>query len=199
MAIVYVTGPVLHYISFPGQTTASFLGTAEFSPRYRIPKFYKKVVNDLSGAFVPFDNIYQGQMAQIVTELNRYNESIYALIAAGPRYGQGALANPRGAEGSLDIGAKVMGNSCFFTLYLQFPFSGTANSPPAEGMPGLYRFPLTILKSEDAPQMGTKDRKISLMFEANNIYYPASTGGALAGGFFLYDNTTGGVTLPPPN
>lgn len=195
MASVYhVTGPVYHYVVFPyAPTVAEFLGTSEVAPKARIRRAYKPVMNDLGGQLIPLERIYQGQEAQIVTALNRYDEAVYTKLAQAPRYGGGAApVFIRGANGPLDCGALVQQNSAYFTLILQFPFAGTVNQPSANSMPAVYRFPVCSPEQDDFNQLGTIERNTFMAITAQRFYNPVT------GTFVTYDNTTGGVTLPTP-
>lgn len=191
-AFTYVTGPVYQYVVFPyAPTVAQFLGTSEVAPKARLRRGYKPVFNDLGGQLMPLDRIYQGQEAQIVSALNRYDETVYSLIAAAPRNGGGVAPQlARGANGFLDIGALVNQNNCYFTYILQFPFAGTVNQPA--NLPAVYRFLACIPEQDDFNQLGTMERQTYLAITAQRYRDPVT------GTFTTYDNTTGGVTLPAP-
>lgn len=197
MADTYVTGPVHHYCVFPyNPTQAFYLGTAQIAPKVRIRRALKPVFNDLGGQLLPFERILQGEEAQIITPLNRYNESVYRLISAFPR-----MTGIRGRQGPLDTGVKMQGNGCFFSLILQFPFAGTANDVPVatEQLPPVYRFPVCQSEQDEFTTMGTDAFEKMLAITAARFFTPASGGSGIAGGFITYFNDLGGISLPTPN
>lgn len=199
MANTQVTGPVHHYVTFPyNPGTAFYLGTAKVAPKVRIQRAYKKVFNDLTGQLLPFERIFQGEEGQIISPINRFNQSVYGLIAAAPRQGLTGSYSP-GSHGPLDIGAKVYQNSCFFGLILQFPFAGTANSPSSEGMPVCYYFPVCVDETDDFTSLGTAEEEIMMAFTAQQAYFPFTGSNTPLGGTLLYTNSLGGIALPTPN
>lgn len=199
MANTQVTGPIHHYLLLPynaGQ--AVYLGTAKVAPKIRIQRAYKKVFNDLTGQLLPFERIFQGEEAQIISPLNRFNQQVYALIASAPRQGApGSTA--AGSHGPLDIGAKVYQNSCGFGLILQFPFASTVNSPAGEGMPVCYYFPVCVSEVDDFTSLGTAEEEIMLAITAQQGYIPFTGSTSPLGGTVLYTNSLGGIALPTPN
>lgn len=130
---IHVTGPVSHYIGFPGNpTTGYFLGVSKTFPRIRINNNYMPIMMEQSGYVTPFDLSYQGKEGKILTTLNMFETTTAYLMGCAPRYGGGNLALGAGLESYRDTGALLLGDQCRFVLYLQFPFNQTANNPAAE-------------------------------------------------------------------
>jgi hypothetical protein len=194
-AVFHVTGPVWHYVVFPyTPTVAEFLGTSEVAPRVRIKRAYKPVMNDIGGQLMPLERIYQGQECQIVTALDRYDEAVYAKIAAAPRSNLGPVAVPRGTNGFYDTGALVQQNSGYFTLILQFPFASTINQPVGNGMPLVYNFPICVPEQDDFNSLGTAERQTYLAITACRKYDTT----VVPPRMITYTNTAG-VALPNPS
>lgn len=126
----HVTGPIAHYISFPGDnSTAYLLGTSVVTPRIRIDRAYLPVMMEQGGYALPFDLSYQGKEAKILTKLNYFETQTAYLLGCSPRYGRSKLALGRGLDSYLDNGALVLGNQGYFCLYLVFTFADTPNAP----------------------------------------------------------------------
>ena len=59
----HVTGAIHHYVTYPGQATALYLGTCETSPQVAFQELYKDVHNDVTGPSLPAQRIENGEMA----------------------------------------------------------------------------------------------------------------------------------------
>lgn len=202
MAQPYVTGPALLYVgvtsSSPGGTSnkAVFLGTAEQSPVIEIRPDYEPVFNDLRGSKKPFDLAFEGEEAFTFADLTRWNESVYAALAARPRavsaLGAGGavagglgLAPTRGVNIAGDIGTLQLTENQSFTLWVVFPY---ASKPAMASMPAGYRFPFTVFEGPDLLKpLGTRPRKIHVVFHHMAGFNPAT------GAFFTYDTNTAGL------
>lgn len=200
-----VTGPILHFVGFPGDESSPqfwFLGTSRQTPKIRVDRSYLPIMFENGGYTLPMDLAYQGKQAKIITQLNLFDPQIYYGLSCSPRYTRTNLALGRGLDSFRDNGSLMLGNKGYFSLYLMFPFSGTVNSPtdaayfPSSGvnfsMPKIYRFPACMIEYDD--QVGGSDaQELTLAIHAQRIYYPRGKyknvfGSTLAGGFFLYDN-----------
>lgn len=183
MAQVYCTGPALFYVQFPGESTPKFLGTAEREPSIDIRPAFSPVLNDLGGQRVPFDMIYDGEEAFVSGLINRFNESVYAQLAARPAH----LAGRRGNNISGEIGTLMVQEGKAVTLWVQFPY--VAKAAMLGGlMPAGYRFRAAYLEGPDALRpLGTTARKIGMMFHAIRIF------SAVDGSFALYDHDMTGL------
>ncbi len=195
-AMTHVTGPNFVFLNFPTlSSTVFFLGTCQVAPRMRINRAYKPVMNDLGGQLLPFERISQGQEGQLIMQLNRFDQAVYAKLADTPRFN---AVLPRGSDGFLDIGAKVHDNGCYCQVIIQFPFAGTINSPGGDAMPTVYRFVQCIPEQDDFDVLGTDAEDVMIAITATRQYQPLSVSGAYAGGFITYTNDLGGLTLPTP-
>jgi hypothetical protein len=186
MAQLYSTGPAHAYVGIigpgGGTTAVSYLGTCEDAPRIELRPMWDPVFNDLGGK-VPFDESFQGEEAFVNLDLNRYNEGVYAALAARPRPGQGT----RGTMVFGDVGALALTENYVFTLLIQFPYAVKAVMA-AGGMPGGYRFPATVLAGPDQLfPLGTKPRKVNLMFHAIRVFNIQDQS------FVLYDHNLSGL------
>ena len=195
MAKLYTTGPA-HLFVGPtiyslGQLglTASlqYLGTAEYAPNIQIRSGWEPVHNDIGGKIIPFDQSYQGEEGFTFVDLNRYNEIVLARIQARPRPHFGNPQPPRGHTYPGDIGSLMIQEAMAYSVVVYFPY---AAKPAMAGMPPAYRFPFSwLLGPDDLKEMGTKPRKIGLVFYHGRGFNPQN------GEFLLYDNTL--PQLPP--
>jgi hypothetical protein len=60
-------------------------------------------------------------------------------------------------------------------------------------MPDGYRFPAAFLQSDDLPELGTKARKISLVFHCLRTFDPTVTTVYGTGRFLLFDDDMTGL------
>lgn len=177
MAQLYCTGPAHIYAAPPGALGAlSYLGTCEDAPVIRINAEFEPVRNDIGGKRKPFDMQYQGEDALISIDLNRYNESVYSLLAARP-----AGASPRGSDVLTDIGTLVMTEGAQSAIVVQFPFVAKA-SMVAGGMPPGYYFPTCVTIAPEELRQGTRPKKVNMVFYAWSQWSPVTQG------FLLYSN-----------
>ncbi len=204
MARVQVTGPVLHFINFVGDPSHIwFLGTSKVTPRIRVDHAYAPVHMEQGGKMLPFDLVYQGKQAKIITQINYFDSTVAYLLGCSPRYGYSKFALGRGLVSWKDIGSLSLGNKAYFTLYLAFPFANTVNNPTVStqtpvnnvpfDMPVVYRFGACQIEYEDVIG-GTGAQELSLAINVQPIYYSRSKyksvfqDSALAGGMYVYDH-----------
>ena len=207
MATLQVPGPILHFVNFSGDpSTYWFLGTAKETPLLRIDRAYMPINMEQGGDMLPFDLAYQGKTAKIVTEINYVDYTIAYLLGCSPRYGFSKFALGRGLDSYRDIGSLALGNKCYFSLFLVFPFATTINdtgfrNPPTNtplggspfSLPQVYRFPACQIEY-DEQSGGTGGQELTLAINAQRIFYSRAkykntfNGSPLAGGFFLYDH-----------
>lgn len=197
MAQLWVTGPAHIYFAFPngsgGQNTPVYFGTCEDAPYIEIIPHYEDVRNSIGGT-VPFDKSYQGELALIDLDLNRYNEGVYATLAARPRAGAGG--GPRGTNVAGDVGTLMLTEGFCTGVYVKFDY-GAAGAAPKQafiggGMPFGYHFPFCVPAGPDKLKgLGTTPRKTNVMLFALRGFNPATQT------FTLYDNIT--TALPAIN
>jgi hypothetical protein len=193
MAQTYVTGAIHHYVSFGAKADGTllragpvYLGTAENRPLVEIQPAWEPVHNDLRGDVKPFDLIYQGEDAIVVTDLNRFNELVYQAMASRTQ-------NLLGQDTRLDTGALALANNVAFGLWLKFDFFGTIRAPAT--LPAGYYFPNVVLAGPDTlDQLGTRVRRTRCIFQAIGQYNPTTRG------FLLYGTDAGYFAgLPEPD
>ena|ERR1051326_8431687 len=189
-AQLWTTGPAHLYIgptnpSSPLTASALYLGTAEVAPQIEILAKYAPVFNDLAGSQVPFDTIFEGEMGHTFVELNRFNEATLAIAQNRPNH---FTSGTRGSNVGGDVGTLMLTEGKAFSVYVVFPY---ASKPAYAGMPAGYRFPFSVLLSPDRfTKLGTRERKVALIFEHLRGFYPAT------GVFGLYDNVVAGLPNP---
>lgn len=185
MAQLYSTGPAHLFVGAitTGGVTPFYLGTAEVKPQIEIVPQFEPVHNDLGGA-VPFDKSYEGEEAFIGADLNRYNEAVYAGLAARPNsLVPGAI---RGLNTALDVGTLMLTEGKNIVVWVVFPFFVKA-AMRAGGMPAGYRFPGCTVVGPDKLETGTRARKVHLLFHALRQWSPVT------GAFLLYDHNVSGL------
>ncbi len=180
-AKLQTTGPVYVFCGASPQ----YLGTAEREPRIQIRRRYSPVFNDMGGD-TPFDYQYMGEEAFVTVDLNRYDESVYAKIAAQPN---GDGSEERGSCKFGDLGTFMIQEARAFPLWLLFPYSQVK---PDQGTPPGYHFIETWLEGPDDLPVGTKARKTRLIFHAGRAFSVSPPTGV---DFNLYDTDMSG--LPP--
>lgn len=204
MARVQVTGPIWHFVQFPGDTkNVWFLGTAKQTPKLRIDQAYSPIRLEQGGKILPFDLVYQGKQAKVLTQINYVDYSVAYALGCSPRYTRSRFALGRGLVSYRDIGSMALGNKGYFTLFLCFPFAGSVNDPPSSApspltfgafnMPLVYRFPACQIEHEEQVG-GTGEQEYLLGINVLPIFYQRAKykqtfkGSPLAGGLFLYDH-----------
>lgn len=180
MANLYVTGPAHIFVQLPGiagPQAYSYLGTAERYPKISIRPANEPVFNDIGGK-VPFDMAHMGEEAFVSADISRWNEPVYAALAARPRPGSGT----RGVNVAGDIGTLYVTEGFAYSLAVLFPYAAKLVYAAA-GMPAGYRFLSSYLVGPDELEpLGTTPRKIRLMWHCLRTYDPST------GSLFLYDH-----------
>lgn len=194
MAQLYSTGPVAVYVStgvtMPGADpyTAGvplFLGTAEAAPEIHVRPLFAPVNNDIGGA-LPFDYIFHGEEADIVVDLTRWNEGVYAACAARPNSQDGT----RGRFTSTDIGSLMATEGLTYGLWLNFPY--VSKAAYSVTMPAGYRFLSAFMIGPDTILPGTRANKRTCIFKAIRAFAPSD------GTLRLYDHDMTGLPAVPP-
>lgn len=173
----YVTGPAHVFVEVTGGV--AYLGTTERTPKILIRPAWEPLFNDIGGK-VPFDMSYEGEEAFISGDFNRFNESVYADMAARAS----ALSAPvRGIDTPGNIGALMLTEKLTINLWMLFPYTAKpAMNPAGNAMPSGYHFYATYLVGPDELEpLGTTPRKIRLIWHALRIF-------DAQGNFNLYDH-----------
>jgi hypothetical protein len=190
MAQQYVTGPCSIFVdtgSISGTTPPLFLGHSERGPRIQIRPQFSMTYVDLGGQKVPFDAVYDGEDAIVSADLTRWNEDVYTALAI--KSGVSGNAN-RGLDEPGDIGTLMVYEGAATQLWLKFPYSAKASMIT---MPDGYRFVAAILQTDDLPELGTKARKISLVWHCMRRFDPEVTNETGQGSFTLFDHDMTGL------
>lgn len=177
MAQLYCTGPAHLFLGVGG--AFSYLGTAEDAPKIELGPEFEPVLNDVTGKKKPLDMQYQGEDALISADLNRYSETVYAVLAQ--RFVRPAV---RGTSGLLDIGSLVLTESLGFQLAMQFPYAAKAAMAGGTGgpMPPGYLFNVVVPIGPEELTTGTKPKKIHVLLYSWPVWSPTA-------GTFLYTTT----------
>ena len=155
------------------------LGTAERSPQVLVRPSWSPVFNDISGPNVPLDLGFVGAEGFVISNLTRWNEAGYQLLASYPSYN-----SVRGFWGVDDVGTLQLTEEDALTVWILFPYS---IYPAYSTMPAGYRFPGAIpYGPEDMNQLGTQARRLGILFHC----LPAFDGTK----FTLYDNDMSAVS-----
>ncbi len=170
--------------------TPLFLGTCEDTPSIDWQPAYLPVPVDECGQTYPYDQLYDGQEADIVCTLNFWNEGVAEFLTA---YGAGGLINrgaPRGIDLDGYVGTLMATEGATVPIWLVFPYAGK----PQYGlnrMPVCYRFFSCRITHNGLRDLSTKPKKVLLAWRAQRLLMPGV-------GTFLYDNVLG-PNLPAPN
>lgn len=210
MASLYSTGPANLYVSvatvgssltmtdlltYPSKATTFFLGTCEKPPVISLEPAYLPIKADIGGPLLPYDHLFTGEIGIVSGVLNRFNEAVYAEIAARP-----TLLGTRGTYAAKDVGRPMMmsGPGRAFCLWVQFPYQAKTVYGSTGSMPKAYRFPGAILFGPDVVMPGTPSRR-ALTFWCGRVY-KASDGTWKVYDHLIADPNDGTNTLPavPP-
>jgi hypothetical protein len=185
------TGPALCFVQAAPSTvasgagvkpTATFLGAGETAPEIIEYRRYKDLVSDYGTR----GKIYQDRRALITVKLTYWREAAVSWISRAPSF-----ANPRGVEGSDDVGFITGVNDAAATLWVFF--SSIPEKPLFDGHPQGYRFPSTCLSGTPAllRKPGTGVNYVQISWEAVRVF-DAQSGTAL-----LYDHNMDAVKSLP--
>lgn len=169
-----------------------YLGTGEEGVDMDFGTHFSPLYEDEAGGEVPSERIYEGQEAWIWSDINVYNELLYAYMAsrtsAGifstPPFGVSA---PRGIDLEGDVGTLMAAEGATFPLWVVFPYAGKARFARNYMPPG-YRFFATSMENDKLP-VGNKARKVRAVWYAQRV----KAGGA----WCLYDHNMSGISTPP--
>lgn len=196
-AKLWCTGPAHVFISKAGKLVGTteireqgsplYLGTCEFSPAIRTFTVYEPVHSDTRGPRLPDDWLLGGEHAITRLDLTRWDEAVYARIAAKGTVADAQGTTARGTLAAKDIGAMVRRAKLTFILMVLFPYATTNFY---RGMPKGYRFPKSVLEEEAFDPVGTQARKLGLV-----IHSIAETQGN--GDLLLYDDDLETAALLP--
>lgn len=192
MAQQFVTGPVdifVNYGSLGGVVTPPlYLGYSERGPRMQVRPQYSSTYVDVGGQKIPFDSCYDGQDAIVSADMSRWNEDVYAAIAI--KSGASGNNSPAGIDDPGDIGTLMMHEGAAITVWLRFTHAAKL---AYSTMPAGYRFPIAMLQNDDHNELGTKPRKISLVFHCLREFDVTITNAYGAGRFTLFDHDMTGL------
>jgi len=193
MAQPYVTGPCSLWAGVGSGGSPVFLGHAERSPSIQVRPSFSPVFNDIAGQRVPMDYIYDGEEGMVSVDLTRYNEVVYAALAARPNPG-----GSRGVNVPGDIGTLVGIEGMAFQLWLNFPYAAKA-AMAFGAMPAGYHFYAAFLEGPDGLDgLGTTNRRLRLNFHCIRALISGENNLG-QGVFLLYDHDMTAVDRLPIN
>jgi len=188
-ALVRVSGPNDIYIGFKsnnGQTVSyTYFGTCEMVPQYEEKKNFAPVMNALSGAMLPFNELYQGTDWAVSMNLTRYDELVAQALKTAPFP---LVANTPGTDSYISRGS-LMYERFANEVVVVNTFYGTANAV-VNDLPG-YRFYVGLYMGGNPSPGGTLANQLAVTFLCRNIFDPSTRS------FSLYTNTL--PSLPAPN
>jgi len=163
-----------------------YLGTAEECPRVEIVRGWLPWYDDEQGTTLPADELYEAEESWVTADLTRYNETVYAAIAAV--ISRAALGGgSRGMNFPSDVGTSMVYEGFTYPLILQFPYVGKPIFA-VRGLPAGYRyFNATLAGPDRLETMGSQARKTRLVWRCRE--YLDLDSGAMA----LYDHAMVGV------
>lgn len=185
-AYVYDTGPVYVYARVPTPGIGPFvslgalsgtifhLGTAERFPQRREEAVWEPVFNDIGGK-VPFDESFQGETAQLVVDLNRFNQTVLDLIRRVPDHGRGLRSTALGGHTRLAVGALLLQNGMAFEMWAQHSHYDTINAV-ADLPPGRYYPACKYIGCYEEESSGTQPRKCRLVVEPKRVWNASTKG-----------------------
>jgi hypothetical protein len=138
---------------------------------------YADAFNALGGVGVPFEKVYQGEVAVVSANVNRWNAATYLALANRPRspYSGGA-ANPPGTNMGGDVGSMILTEGLNLGLTLQFQFGSKGSAPKpaliAQGLPDGYFFPAAIPVHDVLEPLGTMPEVLNITFACIRAYDP---------------------------
>lgn len=181
MASPHVNGPAhIYYAPFETNDWAYF-GTSESGVKLVNQKQYDPVMNDIAGPKVPMDETFASKISYIIAIMTRWDENVYQIMSNAPA---GNPLIPSIAPG--EIGALMFGQGGAFRLAIAAPYGGTFNDPLS------YVYYGVRLHQDEQEPLGTRHKKLPLIWEAKPVYVIASQS------FKIYDTVNPGLTLPTP-
>ncbi len=165
MAKVYSSGPCLIWAGVGPGKSPVFFGTAETEPYIDISPAFLPVFNDLGGKVKPFDKSSQGEDGSVLSEMNRFNEGVYQLMATRPN--PRAIGVPLGTTLLTDIGAIMNQEGLGFPLWVSFPNNAKA---AYSDMPAGYHFFSAWLEGPDHTRPGTRDLNRRCLWYCSRVF-----------------------------
>lgn len=171
MAQLWTTGAAHFWLGVgdslgQASTKPAYLGTCEGSPNIEVLPQYKDVQEDIAGE-VPTDVCYMGRRATITADFTRWNERTYEKAASVNPFSTNLLVDGNrpqlGYDFDTDIGTLILREGYSYQLFIAFPFQ---RKDKFRDMPPGYRFPCAFLDRESLYSLGSRPRKIRLVWHA---------------------------------
>jgi len=133
--IPYPTGTLINN----QQPMPFYLGSARVTPRIEIMRGWAPWRDDELGLSLPADELYEGEEALVVADINRWNEPVYAYIASMVAAQNGYY---RGVDVAGDVGTSMVMEGYSYPLWIQFPYAAKPAMAFGAGgpMPAGYLF-----------------------------------------------------------
>jgi hypothetical protein len=209
MAVQYVTGPVPVYISIPPRTMMNsatglfpaltypsagdirFLGYSDRTIKIGQGVVYEPAMADPAGQANPYDQVYQGQSAQVAMTLSVFNEAVLVELDEVVAF----TAKTRGKDVRGDIASLMLMEGQTFHVWLDFTYARLKGFGALYNMPRGYHYTACNMLGWEI-MAGTTTEKRGFSFQAIPVY------NASDGTFLLYDATFTNIpdpstTLPP--
>lgn len=204
MSQVYVAGPAEIHVGTGTAGALQFLGWGMQGVRIDFVGHFYDVPSDVAGTDLPFDVQQMGQQAYITSDINVYNEGIYRKIANRTRLTDGGPGSAFGdgpTEGELvDFGMGFLlagetipasvGSSGMFGLLVFPPYAGGfggAKKVAFTTEDQAYRFPVAYLDDAAVMELGSRFKKIRMVFRAITFFSPQVRYSGI-----LYDHNSNG-------
>lgn len=161
-----------------GSVTFAYLGTCVTAPEPEEEQFKIPVMNDLGGRSVPFQLVQDGENAQLLCTLNRFDLAVAQLMraASSGRFSASGIGN----ETNIARGTLVIGVSDFqFVLRNRYFGQPVGGGPVPEGR--LY-YSANLRKYKEST-VGTRVLEIAIALDFQNVY------NVTTGEFALYTET----------
>jgi len=191
----HVTGAIHHYVTYPGQATALYLGTCETSPQVAFQELYKDVHNDVTGPSLPAQRIENGEMATMAIGLNRFSKATwYSMLAATAPSRRG-----RFSRGLTTFGSGGLAQGAGTTAQLWMVFENFLDASVRALFPSMeqgWYWPMVQIQGKEFPRMGNgNDTLLVIRAEAHPIHTVqadvAAAVGATERQWLLYSTTAG--------
>jgi hypothetical protein len=179
---VQVTGSVHHFVNTlassvpvtPTATATYYLGTCETQPQIDVQRMALDVFNDIGGRSIPFQQIYEGEVAVVGLLLTRWSQLAYNAVRDPGQAISGNSSITPGQDSEIGGRGTLMFNRINVRLWQLFDFYGTSiaqtNLPP-----GRY-WPNAQLAAHKIVDSGTAAEKLLLVFNCIPIYNTSTRG-----------------------
>jgi hypothetical protein len=170
-AFAYTPGPRHLFIRFRTENLPRYLGTCVLAPEPEHEKFKLPVMNDIAGRSVPFQLVDDGESAQCVAVLNRF-DLVNCRLWNAVESGGAALGSQSGiARGTLVIGSKDVE----FTIVNGFAGNGVAVTGGPDLLGGRLYYSANLRKYKESTA-GSRVLEVAFAIDMQGIYNRTTRG-----------------------